>query len=226
MECYGIPVSGHSREDGVSVSSAQRYAVWIAHGTTKGTTKCWLCYEPILDVRDLQVDHVIPRQIGSNELGRAVEEFGLPSNFDLDGYENLLPAHGRCNLQKHAHLFRATPLIQLWLEKAKAKAEKARSVEETYRARAETQRAVAKLLNEPLTLDAAEKEQIAQSYASANSTPVMSSTPEGNLGFTIQLYLPPKSVQLAPGVTVVFEQVPEPGGSIFKVRESRPSANS
>src|SRR5262249_24472363 len=103
-------------------TQAERWAVFEAHGS-----KCWLCYEPV-DFVDMEVDHVIPEQLIGDEqrLKHVLGEFGLPAEFDLNSFENWLPAHGSCNRQKGDQPFEATPLIQRWIARARDKAAKAR----------------------------------------------------------------------------------------------------
>ena len=100
-----------------SFSDSQRLAVWTVHDE-----KCWLCDVPI-PLNTAEVDHIIPEQLLSDpdELNETIWLFDLPSDFGLDDYENWLPCCRRCNSKKANHVFRPTPLIQLWLEKAAAK---------------------------------------------------------------------------------------------------------
>ncbi|RDJ13293.1 HNH endonuclease [Rhizobium phaseoli] len=107
-------------------TAAQRWAVWIVHGE-----KCYLDGHPI-DLQSMQVDHIIPESLAEEpeRLTQVLHDFGLPSDFDLNSYENWMPACGTHNNFKRAKVFTPTPLIQMYLEKAAEKAEKAREIEQ------------------------------------------------------------------------------------------------
>jgi 5-methylcytosine-specific restriction endonuclease McrA len=102
-------------------SQAERHAVYTVHGE-----KCYISGEP-LTFLTMEVDHIIPESLLENplELEKVFAEFGLPKNFNLQSYANWKPACGPCNLKKRETIFRPTPLIQLHLQEASAKAEKA-----------------------------------------------------------------------------------------------------
>ena len=78
----------------------------------------------------MAVDHVLPEHLLDDEtaLKEALALFGLPSDFDLNSFENWLPAHGPCNNRKHDHVFRPTPLIQVCIDQARENADKAREI--------------------------------------------------------------------------------------------------
>lgn len=209
------------------MSLARRYAIWIAHGSNEGVTRCWLCYEPIIRFSDYEVDHVIPQSLSAERLVAVRGEFGLPDCFGLGGHENLLPAHGACNRLKRDHVFRPTPLIQFWLEKAHQKSGAVRKQEESFNDSASLQKLFRKMLKESEKLEADERAELAQEYASANSTMVLSGTPPGMMGLQVVSYVPPRVVQLGPNTSVEFEQVPLPGrNGPFIIVGGPPSANS
>lgn len=106
-------------------TAAQRWAVWIVHGE-----KCYLDGHPI-DLQSMQVDHIIPESLAEEpeRLAQVLHDFGLPPGFDLNSYENWMPACGTHNNQKRAKVFNPTPLIQMYLARAAEKAGKAREVE-------------------------------------------------------------------------------------------------
>jgi hypothetical protein len=106
-------------------TAAQRWAVWIVHGE-----KCYLDGHPI-DLQSMQVDHVIPESLVEEpeRLAQVLHDFGLASDFDLNSYENWMPACGTHNNLKRAKVFTPTPLIQMHLERAALKAEQAREIE-------------------------------------------------------------------------------------------------
>ncbi|MGO7032636.1 HNH endonuclease signature motif containing protein [Rhizobium ruizarguesonis] len=106
-------------------TAAQRWAVWIVHGE-----KCYLDGHPI-DLQSMQVDHVIPESLVEepDRLAQVLHDFGLAPDFDLNSYENWMPACGTHNNQKRAKVFTPTPLIQMHLQRAADKAGKAREIE-------------------------------------------------------------------------------------------------
>lgn len=103
-------------------SNAQRYAIFLVHGM-----KCYLCGAP-LDLTSMAVDHVLPEHLLATPslLGAAKSALGLPASFDLNSFENWLPACGPCNAKKAALQFRPSPLIQLELQRLAENADKAR----------------------------------------------------------------------------------------------------
>jgi 5-methylcytosine-specific restriction endonuclease McrA len=105
---------------------SERWAVFSTHGTPQGT-KCWLCGKPVNFV-EMEVDHILPESLLNDQsaLDAALTAFGLPLEFELNSFENWLPAHRRCNAEKREHIFRPTPIIQVWIDRAREKAEAAR----------------------------------------------------------------------------------------------------
>lgn len=90
-------------------SASQREAIWLAH-----EKKCAYTREP-LDVSSFHIDHVVPEKLAENpgELEAIKAKLGLPPDFDIFGYGNLLPCRTGANLQKgsivldpaHTHYF-------------------------------------------------------------------------------------------------------------------------
>lgn len=90
-------------------NASQREAIWLAH-----EKKCAYTREP-LDVSNFHIDHVIPESLADSpsELAKVKTILGLPDDFDIFGYENLLPSRTGANLQKgsivlgpaHTHFF-------------------------------------------------------------------------------------------------------------------------
>ncbi|MBO1907028.1 hypothetical protein KHP60_21180 [Microvirga sp. 3-52] len=76
----------------------------------------------------MQVDHIIPEYLLSrpSELVGHLISYGLPSDFDLNSYENWMPSCSSCNNKKRSTLFEATPIFQIVLQEARAKADKCR----------------------------------------------------------------------------------------------------
>lgn len=89
--------------------------------------KCYLCRVP-LDLTSMVVDHVLPEYLlGSPLLFSAAKlALGLPASFDLNSFENWLPACSSCNGKKAALQFEPSLLIQVELQNLAEKADKAR----------------------------------------------------------------------------------------------------
>lgn len=104
-------------------TAAERFAVFNTYGD-----RCYLGGEKLTAVT-FEVDHVIPETLLQDEaaLGQVLKDFGLPDDFDLNDYGNWLPACRPCNGRKLKHVFRPTPIVQIELDRARSKAESARS---------------------------------------------------------------------------------------------------
>jgi 5-methylcytosine-specific restriction endonuclease McrA len=103
-------------------SSEQRYAIFLAHGM-----KCYLCKAPV-DLISMVVDHVLPEHLLDNPslLHTAKSNLGLSASFDLNSFENWMPACSSCNGTKSSVQFEPTPLVQVLLQKLAKKADEAR----------------------------------------------------------------------------------------------------
>jgi hypothetical protein len=77
-----------------------REALWLAHDKRCAYTR------GLLDVSSFHIDHVIPESMSADpiELQRVRAKYQLPDDFDLSGFENLLPCEPGANLQKGALL--------------------------------------------------------------------------------------------------------------------------
>ena len=77
-------------------SYPERYAVWHTN-----ERRCWWCKEP-LRLAEATVDHVLPESLLDDEDMREaiLVEYGLSKDFNINGYENWLPCHSRCNQSK------------------------------------------------------------------------------------------------------------------------------
>lgn len=91
---------------------SERYAVWHCHGK-----KCWLCIEPLRLV-DTTIDHFFPESLLADDARRieVLGEYGLTDDFDINGFENWLPCHGRCNQTKGNKTFGFIPGNMLVLQ--------------------------------------------------------------------------------------------------------------
>ena len=78
------------------LSAAEREAIWLAHG------KKWAYTGELLDVSNYHIDHIIPKAIAKDSAALKVKmmDLNLPADFNIHGYENLLPCCPRANYQK------------------------------------------------------------------------------------------------------------------------------
>jgi hypothetical protein len=106
-------------------TAAERWAVYTVHGE-----KCYIDNH-MIDLQSMQVDHILPESLldDPTELAEVLETFGLPQNFNLNSYENWLPTCPQHNNLKRAIVFTPSPLVQIHLQQAAAKADRARDVE-------------------------------------------------------------------------------------------------
>lgn len=128
-------------------SANQCFAVFSTHGE-----KCYLCGTPI-DLKTMEVDHILPESLlrKPKELQAALNAFGLSPNFDINSFANWLPACRPCNGTKKDIVFKSTPIIQVYLQDAIAKAPDAKELAE----KTVKKREIAKALN---TLERAEED--------------------------------------------------------------------
>ena len=77
-------------------SYPERHAVWYTN-----ERRCWWCKEPLRLV-EVTVDHVLPESLldDGDTLETILVEYGLPKDFNINGYENWLPCHNHCNQSK------------------------------------------------------------------------------------------------------------------------------
>lgn len=101
---------------------AEKYAIWHHHGR-----RCWLCFEP-LALPDMSVDHFLPesflKEENQGKRESTIYGHGLPPDFNINGYENLFPAHRRCNEKKGSRVFGFVPENVLILDELRSRADK------------------------------------------------------------------------------------------------------
>ncbi|QUG42775.1 HNH endonuclease [Psychrobacillus sp. INOP01] len=68
-----------------------RRAIWKAH-----KKKCYYCDENV-SIRELEIDHFIPKSTDKSLKEELLRELMLDSNFDFNGLKNLVPSHTSCN---------------------------------------------------------------------------------------------------------------------------------
>lgn len=104
-------------------ANAERYAVFTVH-----RERCWLCNGP-LSLNEVEVDHIIPERVeGHPTLPEILRQLGRPADFQINSFENWMPAHGPCNRIKAGLVFEPSPMIQARLQFAAERAAKAREL--------------------------------------------------------------------------------------------------
>lgn len=86
--------------------ASEREAIWLAH-----QKKCAYSRE-LLDVSNFHIDHILPESLANapEEFERVKARFDLDKDFDLFGFENLLPCKPGVNLQKGPLLLEPGPV--------------------------------------------------------------------------------------------------------------------
>jgi hypothetical protein len=165
----------------------------------------------------MEIDHVLPEKLKASEsaLKTVLTDFGLPSDFELNSFENWLPAHRRCNALKGENILRRTPLIQMWIDRAREKAQAAREACNKYANERKIEQAIGILSTGESRLPGDLLDAVIQHYATANAAPVIvrrQGEDESELrwmeGIPMQ-YVPPKEVRLGPHLTVIFDEAPK-----------------
>lgn len=133
------------------ITACQRFGVYSA-----GDYRCFWCREPV-KFHDCHIDHVIPAST-SEHIEALRSQYGLPSTFEIDGFENWVPSCPRCNLTKRAVGLASSPSVLFHLQIVREQlAPKAKTIAEAY----ERDREVAPLLAKLST--AIERGQIGRS---------------------------------------------------------------
>lgn len=105
-------------------SAISRFAIWTVHGE-----RCYQCNQPV-HLFDYQIDHVIPQSLEGKEVRRLVKKYGRPDDFNVQGFENLLPSCARCNREKSDRPWDESLMVQRVLQIAeKKKKEVLRTIE-------------------------------------------------------------------------------------------------
>ena len=97
---------------------AERAAIYSVH-----RERCYLCGKP-LTLKTMEVDHIIPEALllEPARLSTVLASLGRAPGFRLNSFENWLPACGPCNNEKGQMVFEPSPIVQVQLQKAAAKA--------------------------------------------------------------------------------------------------------
>lgn len=106
-------------------SDAERWAIFNAYGGV-----CYLCRKPV-DLQTMEVDHILPEHLldKPDDLKVILHGYGLEDTFDLNAYGNWLPACRPCNRVKSGSVFRATPIVQDQIDRARSKTAEAVRIE-------------------------------------------------------------------------------------------------
>ena len=97
-----------------------RMALWDTYNK-----KCFFCQQLISSIDNMQVDHVIFKKIveDKNKFDEVKNDFGLEEDFDINGYNNLVPTHPGCNRRKSDRIYYKRAMLT-FLEDAKKHAPK------------------------------------------------------------------------------------------------------
>ena len=95
---------------------------WAMFKIYKGT--CFWCND-LLNLREMQIDHIVPRN-SSKSLDTIKTLYGLSSDIEIYSYDNLVPSHPICNLDKLNELLSASPVMLLAFSRAKRHAQQIR----------------------------------------------------------------------------------------------------
>ena len=84
-----------------TIPLVMKVALYHAHDR-----RCIYCRE-LFRFNELEIEHILPQKLKENvrELERLLEEYGLDTDFDLEGYGNLLPNCSPCNSRKGGMIF-------------------------------------------------------------------------------------------------------------------------
>lgn len=80
--------------------------------------RCYMCNLPS-DFSTLEIDHIVLKTASAQELANAKANFGLPSDFDVNGLENLALICRPCNGKKGATDISKVPIFAIQLQKSK-----------------------------------------------------------------------------------------------------------
>ena len=109
------------------ISNSERFAVWKAHDG-----RCFWC-EAQLFFRDATVDHVLPESLNVDRIESIKEDYALPGDFEINDFQNWVPAHNKCNQRKGARIYPASTALIYALERVGRLADTARKIEQRLR---------------------------------------------------------------------------------------------
>jgi len=108
-------------------NEAERQAVFNVHGS-----RCYLCND-LLTMKTVEIDHIIPESLEQQpeQLAKILKSLGCPDDFKVNSFENWMPACRPCNGKKLDLEWRPSLVVQVVLQRAATKAERAREVANT-----------------------------------------------------------------------------------------------
>ena len=88
----------------------ERLAFWEVYNQ-----KCIYCSNPILELSNLQIDHLLPENLYNDKvkLQNILKQYNLPDDYDIFNYYNLVASCIRCNSRKWSHTERIINPINL-----------------------------------------------------------------------------------------------------------------
>jgi len=95
-------------------SELERFAIWKCHGE-----RCWRCTEP-LSYKETTIDHFFPEYLldDNDRRKEVLLQYGQnDERFQINGFENWLPCHSRCNQIKGTVIPEFVPGNMLILKK-------------------------------------------------------------------------------------------------------------
>jgi hypothetical protein len=107
-----------------SFSSAERFGLWKAHDG-----RCFWCSLPVI-YNEVAIDHIVAESITEDALGEIKIGYGLPDTFDVNSFENWVPAHRMCNEKKGAMVYEPSPAMVHSVAQAGRYAIRARDISE------------------------------------------------------------------------------------------------
>lgn len=102
--------------------SQQKFTVYERFAFLEAYKKCIYCAKPIIDISDLQIDHLLPQSLARNKTAweKTLLEYELPKNYEVNAYYNLVASCLRCNSIKSAKTKRIINSIYLNIAEDKA----------------------------------------------------------------------------------------------------------
>lgn len=80
--------------------------------------QCYWCNN-FKDYGDLEIDHILPRALGVDELAKVKRTLDLFNEYDINALYNLAPICGPCNKEKANHDLTGKPVVLMKIKKAR-----------------------------------------------------------------------------------------------------------
>jgi hypothetical protein len=78
--------------------------------------------------KDVTIDHLLPESLELAEKAKAIAEYGLAIDFDINDFPNWVPAHGVCNSSKGGRLFAPSAAMVKAFDDARRRGDRARTI--------------------------------------------------------------------------------------------------